>query len=132
MDKAEYNKFHRLIYQLRAHSSFVLCQFSTMVVIEYYYTTLSITMLSQEKIELAHQRKKDVEEKIKAMAGDTDTLEPQRAELKKEYIEKKQVMRTHADSLKQVQHELVRQEKDRKDMRDRINDLQARCVALVI
>lgn len=85
----------------------------------------------QEKIEEAHQKKKDVEDRIKAMAGDTDTLEPRRAELKKQYLAKKQVMRTHAESLKQVQLEIARQEKDRRDMQNRINDLQARCVRSV-
>ena len=60
------------------------------------------------------------------MAGDSETLEPRRTELKTEYIKKKQVTRTHAESVKQIQVELVRQEKDRKDMQERISDLQAR------
>ncbi|XP_067943065.1 structural maintenance of chromosomes protein 6-like [Watersipora subatra] len=80
---------------------------------------------SLKKIEEAEGVKRDVEKRIKLMAGDTDTLAPKKAELKKEQQAKKLMTRTHAEAVRHIQMEIARQTNDQKQMQDRINILQA-------
>ena len=66
------------------------------------------------------------------ISADTGKFEPERLQLKTEHNQRKQATRTKIDAAKQVQKDLRRVEGEKKLMQDRVTEIQAKLVLMLI